>query len=227
MLSTPPNHQILGGKERRKEENEQEESNGMGRLPSNNIIVSISPFEQFLLVLFGSKNCTCCIQGLQHGWAQKQGRCWQQPSCREPQGRLLPACPLTAAWSQLYPPAAGLPSPGTAAGPAGWGGERKLGPSSCLSCCLCSLSPLVPAPFASEERNSFVTLSLLLNLPSLASVSLPLSFSLPTSSLYATFSGSSVFWKGKLSPPSTRISCQNWLSFPPAFSHLISILYIF
>lgn len=72
MLSTQPNHQILGGKERRKEENEPEESNGTGRLASNDIIVSISPFEQFLLVLFGSKNCTCCIQGLRHGWAQDQ-----------------------------------------------------------------------------------------------------------------------------------------------------------
>lgn len=95
----------------------------------------ISPFEQFLLVLFGSKNCTCLIQGLQHGWVQEQGWGWQQPLCWQPQGLPLPAHSLTAAWSQLHPPAAGLPSPGSTAGP--W---ERPGPSSCLFCCLQSLS---------------------------------------------------------------------------------------
>lgn len=106
-----------------------EESNGTGRRASTNIVVLVSRFEQFLLVLFGSKNCTCCIQGQYHSRDEEQGWSWQQQLCQQ--------CQVWH-WSQLCPPAAELPSCGTAVSEV-------------------SVSQLwfsVPALFASQKRKT-------------------------------------------------------------------------
>lgn len=65
MLSTQPNHPILGGDERRKEENREklEESNGTGRLASNDIVVSVSAFEYFFWFYLAQRTVLAAFDG--------------------------------------------------------------------------------------------------------------------------------------------------------------------